>query len=103
MFGTVARLSVKPGMESRIQDLMNEYERLDIPGFVATYVYRMDDNSSEYYLATVWQDRDSYFANANSPAQDSRYRKLRDCLTGDPEWHDGELVYAQTTTHTMSR
>lgn len=95
MFGTVARIHIKPGMESKLQESMKEYETLDIPGFIATYVYRMESNPNEHYMATVWRDRDSYFANANSPEQDARYHKMLDYLTAEPEWHDGEVVYSQ--------
>ncbi len=102
MFGTVAHLHTKPGMESRLQDLMKEYESLNIPGHISSYVYRMDSGPNEYYLATIWQDRDSYFANANSPEQDARYRKLLDCLTSEPEWHDGEIIYSQTGSRTRA-
>ena len=31
-------------------------------------------------------------ANADSPAQDARYRQFRALLEADPEWHDGEIV-----------
>ena len=96
MFGTVARITTKPGMESKLQDLMKEYESLDIPGFISTYIYRTDENPNEYFLTVVWKDRDSYFANANSPEQDARYRKMLDYLAGEPEWHDGEVIYSQT-------
>ncbi len=105
MFGTVARMTIKPGMESKLQALMREYESLDIPGYIQTYVYRMTDNPNEYYLATVWQDRESYFANADSPEQDARYRKMLEFLTAEPEWHDGEVVYSQSASRsrTMGR
>lgn len=92
MYGTIARMQVKPGAESQLAELEKGYESLDIPGFVASYVYRMDNNPNVYYLVAVFQDRDTYRRNAESPEQDARYREMRALLQSDPEWHDGEIV-----------
>lgn len=103
MFGTVARLSLKPGMEGKLTDLMKEYEQISIPGYVTTYLFRMDSTPNECYLATVFDNRESYFANANSPEQDARYRKMLDCLVTEPEWHDGEIMYSGAYSRTSAR
>jgi hypothetical protein len=34
-------------------------------------------------------------ANAESPEQDKRYREMLQWLEGEPEWHDGEIVYSR--------
>jgi hypothetical protein len=41
-----------------------------------------------------FDSKESYFANAASPEQHASYRRLRELLTDDPEWHDGEVVTA---------
>jgi heme-degrading monooxygenase HmoA len=92
MYGTVARMRLKPGAEAAMQALSQEYEGLRIPGYVATYVYRMDADPNEYYLATIWASKDAYLANANSPEQHARYLKMVELLEGPPEWHDGAIV-----------
>lgn len=94
MYGTVARMRLKAGAESQLQDLMREYETLDVPGFVSTTVYRMDSDPNELYMAVVFDDAESYRANAQSPEQDARYQKMVALLEGSPEWHDGEIVYS---------
>lgn len=94
MYGTVARLRVKPGKEKELVELSQDESGLDIPGYIVQYVYRMDNDPQEYYLVVIFKDRASYVANADSPEQDARYRKFRALLESDPEWHDGELVYA---------
>jgi heme-degrading monooxygenase HmoA len=94
MYGTVAHLWAKPGTESKFQELVKEYEQLKIPGHVATYVYRLDSNPNEYLLSTVFESKESYTANASSPEQDGRYRKMLDLLIREPEWQDGEIVYS---------
>ena len=97
MYGTVARMRVKPGMESKFKDLSREYESLKVPGHIGEYVYRMDEDSNEYYMAVIFESKESYFANARSPEQDTRYREMLDTLEGEPEWHDGEIVYSFVT------
>ena len=92
MYGTVARMRLKPGMEAKLMDEMAQYERLKISGFVSTAVYRMDRDPNEIYLAVAFKDKESYVANARDPKQDERFRKLRELLAADPEWHDGEVI-----------
>ena len=95
MYGTVARLQLKPGSEADLKQEMSTYSSLKIPGFVSTLVYRMDRNANECYLAAAFKDKESYVANAADPKQDERYRRLRALLTADPEWHDGEIVWTE--------
>lgn len=45
-------------------------------------------------MVVVFQDRESYFANANDPAQDEFFQRMMEMLDGEPVWHDGEIVYA---------
>jgi quinol monooxygenase YgiN len=104
MYGTVARLQVKPGMDQQFLDFMDTYERADIPGFVATWVYRLDDDPNGFYMSVAFEDRESYRRNAEDPEQDRRYRQMREFLAADPKWHDGEIAWAsQSTARTGSR
>lgn len=95
MYGTVARLQLKPGKEADLKQEMSTYPSLKIPGFVSTLVYRMDQNANECYLAVAFKDKESYVANARDPKQDERYRQLRALLSADPEWHDGEIIWTE--------
>ncbi len=103
MYGTVARFRIKPGMESRFDEVMKVYEGTDIPGAVDSWVYRTDEDPRTYFLSVLFEDRESYVKNAESPEQDHRYRVLRDLLEADPEWHDGEVVYAMSQARGSSR
>ncbi|MDO8484695.1 MAG: hypothetical protein Q7S35_07090 [Candidatus Limnocylindrales bacterium] len=67
-----------------------------MPGFVGTHVYRMDADETEYDLVVMFEDRDTYRKNAESPAQDRPYREMRELLAEDPEWHDGEVVWTSS-------
>lgn len=96
MYGTVARMRVKPGMQQQWQSLMREELGRTIPGFKSTYVYKMDADPNTYILAVVFESREAYVANANSPEQDASYHRLLDLLEGPPEWNDGAIVYPDT-------
>ena len=92
MYGTIARMRVKPGMEDRLRSMSQEEANLNIPGFIGQYVYRMDHDPNEYYMVVLFRDRETYVVNAHDPEQDARYRQMLQFLDGEPEWHDGEIV-----------
>jgi hypothetical protein len=94
MYGTVAKMRVKQGMEQRLRDFAGGSAGRRIPGHVSSIIYRMDSDPSEYYLAVTFESKDAYVANASSPEQDADYRKLLELLDGEPEWHDGEVVFS---------
>lgn len=94
MYGTVARMKVKPGAVEALKR-MAEGEVAQIPGFVAQYVYQMDTDPSEFYLIAVFESREAYVANAESPEQRARYEQMMEWLEAEPEWHDGEIIYAE--------
>lgn len=98
MYGTVARLRVKPGMSDRLAAFSASNEDIQTPGFIGSYVYRMDKDPNEFYLVVMFEDRATYRRNAEDPAQDRRYRELRELLAEDPEWHDGEIAWASSGT-----
>lgn len=94
MYGTVARLRLKPGMEEQFIAFDQNEQAENIPGYVGGYVYRMDNEPNVYYLAVAFESKETYVANANSPEQDARYREMLGLLEGAPEWHDGNIVSA---------
>ncbi len=97
MYGTVARMKVRAGMEADFERLAREMEESFQPeGWVSSTIYRMDSDPREYYLAVVFESRELYFANADDPRQHELYVRLAGTLDGEPEWHDGEVVFAKT-------
>jgi quinol monooxygenase YgiN len=90
MYGTVARLKAKPGaVEALRETLDNQQQSADLQAF---YVYQTDADPYELYLAVVFESREAYFKNADSPEQHKRYLQIRELLADEPEWHDGEIV-----------
>jgi quinol monooxygenase YgiN len=95
MYGTVARITIKPGMEQALEQLGRDFETQPTPpGMLAQYVYRLERDPSEYVLVVVFASKEAYIANASSPEQDARYRQFRSLLAADPEWLDGTIVQA---------
>jgi len=94
MYGTVARMRVKPGELDQVRKLMEVEMAREVKGYVGSYVYKMDRDENEIMLAVLFDDKNTYVANADDPAQDEMYQKLRALLTEDPEWNDGEVIYS---------
>jgi quinol monooxygenase YgiN len=93
MYGTIARMRMKPGMIEQLQQI--ESEGADsTPGFLFSHVYQMDADSNEYYLVVAFESKDAYHRNAQSPEQHEQYLRYRALLDEEPEWHDGEIIFS---------
>jgi hypothetical protein len=93
-YGTIFRMRPKPGAEQQIVRLMEEWQRDRQPkvkGVVGGYLFKPDKRPGELVGVAVFQDRDSFMANANDPEQDAWYSRLREQLEADPEWEDGTI------------
>lgn len=91
MFGTIARLRIKPGMDEDLRRLGQEMAP-QMPGFVFEHVYRMAADPNELYLVVAFENEQAYRANADSPEQHRRYEQFRALLDAEPEWHDGDII-----------
>lgn len=91
MYGTVAKLIAKPGA-------MEELRRMETgrrpAGYIGSYVFRSDQDSSELWLVVIFENKESYRANADSPEQDAEFGRLMNYLVTEPQWHDGEIIYS---------
>jgi len=92
MYGTVARMQIRPGAEPQLMALSEAYAATTVPGYVGAYLYRMDNEPNTYFMAVIFESREAYHANADNPDQHERFLKMRELLAGDPEWHDGEII-----------
>ena len=97
MFGTVARMRVKMGMESKLEELSKKFESRDVPGWMWTTIYRSTEDPQQYWLAVVFRDEASYKKNADDPVQNEWFGEIMKLLESEPEWHDGNVVH---TAHT---
>ena len=76
MYGTIVRFRVKPGMEEQLFALQVAKD----PGEVASYVYRMDADPSIFYLVSIFESKEAYFANAERPETSACYRLWPLCI-----------------------
>lgn len=89
MYGTIARMKTKPGA----LELLKKLERRQPKGFIGSYIYQMDADPNELWIVVMFESKQAYLENADSPEQDKEYRQLRELLREDPIWNDGEVVF----------
>ncbi len=97
MYGTIFRMKVKGGQEQRVIQIFEEWNTQQKPvvkGAIGGLVMKPDGSSDELIGVAIFEDKQSYVANADNPGQQQWYAKLRDALEADPEWEDGEYVAA---------
>ena len=95
LYGTVAKMKLKPGAEDKMMKAM-EGSQGGPEGHVATYVFKSDADPNVHFVATIFESSSAYKKFADSPEQDKRFHQMRELLAADPEWHDGEVIYHDT-------
>lgn len=90
MYGTIAKLYSKPGA---IEELSKIGDGRKPAGYLGSFVFKSDNDPNELWLVAIFNDKETYFANANSPEQDMEFTSLMQFLSGEPEWHDGKIVF----------
>ena len=94
MYGTVARMKVKPGKLDDFTKLTADAVNTRRPnGYLGEIIYKMDNNPNEVIMAVFFADKASYQANANDPEMNKQYEQYRALLDADPEWNDGEVIH----------
>jgi len=96
MYGTVAHCRVKPGEFDALLAMLKQWDEThggSPKGYIASYGFRLDKDENEMILVAVFEDKDTYMANAEDPSQDEWYRRFRAHLESDPEWNDGRVLY----------
>jgi quinol monooxygenase YgiN len=96
MFGTVGRAHIKPeNRDKLIEVLAQQGYGGQVPGFVRSYVMFPENRENEVLMVAMFTDRDTYFKNADDPAQHQRYVEYRALFEDDPEWTDGEWIESE--------
>ena len=88
MFGTVARIRIKPGKTEEMKAIAAEITDADPPGFVSNYVLRSKDDPNEIWLVALFESEQAYYDNAERPETNAQYEKWMQLTDGQPEWHD---------------
>ncbi len=92
MFGTIARMKLKPGSYEKMQDLMKGFEQRPVKGFLFNTVYRSQVDPDEVWLVVGFEDEATYRANADDPRTNEMAQQYQQMMAAPPEWHDGEIV-----------
>lgn len=92
MYGTVSRGRVKSGMRDEFIRTMQEDSGAKPPDGVALLVYQADSDPDEVWIAVVFESKEAYQANSESPEMKARLEKVAQYRDGAPEWHDGEVI-----------
>ena len=95
MYGTIFRMRPKLGQEQDVIDVFNEWHDERKPkakGAIGACLFRPNTGTGDFVAVAIFEDEESYRANGNDPEQDAWFRKLRNLLTEDPTWEDGEYL-----------
>ena len=95
MYGTVGRVKIKPENREAFMKTLNEQQNVDVPGFKSAYYMFPENREGDAVLVVFFEDKESYWKNANDPAQDARYQEFSKYFESEPEWHDGEWIESQ--------
>jgi antibiotic biosynthesis monooxygenase (ABM) superfamily enzyme len=94
MYGTIARLKIKPGKEAELMAQGSKIDDLRVAGHIGEFIYKMDAEPNTYFMVVVFESKEAYRANADSPDQNKRYEEMLGFLESAPEWHDGEIIHS---------
>jgi quinol monooxygenase YgiN len=94
MYGTIAHFRVKPETRDEFIKTMDSFGDAPLLGWRADYHFQMDRDPDEFYLVAIFEDKETYIANADSAQQHEQYLKFRSFLVEDPKWNDGFIVSA---------
>lgn len=90
MYGAVAHFRVKPGNDPRkIEAIAQKYA---VPGQVAVYLYQMDRDPLEYYMAVVFESKDAFRADSDDTQKRSVAMAFLEILAAPPQWYDGKIM-----------
>lgn len=94
MYGTVARIKIKPGTFDEFKAVSEEQSQSSAgSGAVTVAVFQTNEDPDELYMAVVFQDEESYYANADRPETNANFEKMAQFFAEEPQWHDGEVVF----------
>ena len=98
MFGTIARATLKPGKQARLDEMMEEWDRDIRPKIPGTFVQLMGHRAGQpdqVVFVALAQDEATYRKLAEMPEQHQFYLRFNEVFTGEPAWEDVEMEWGQ--------
>ena len=94
------RFRAKPKERVSVINDFQRWEREYQPrakGFVRAVLASSYDDLDEFFATVVFESKQTYDANSDSPEQSAWYEEFRQHIVDDPEWFNGNLE-VQTTS-----
>jgi heme-degrading monooxygenase HmoA len=92
MYGTVGRVKLRAEKREQFRQTLEGQGNANIPGFNKAWLMFPENREDEALVVVFFEDKNSYWKNANDPEQDKRYREFAQFFQSEPEWHDGEWI-----------
>jgi quinol monooxygenase YgiN len=94
MYGSIAKMKVRPGKLEELNKMVASDEGGHRPGgAVSLSAFRMDSDPNEIWVVAISESREAYRAYSESAESHEKYLAMREFLAGEPEWHDGEVIH----------
>ena len=91
MYGTIFKLDIKPGHH---EELLDELKNHTPKGMTAFFVMNTDEKD-EWIGVSVFESKEAYVANAESPEQHEMFLSVMEHLETEPKWTDGTYVIGE--------
>ena len=91
---TYMRFRARPGERVAVINDFQRWEREQKPrttGFVRAVLASSYDDLDEFSATVVFESKETYDANSESPEQAAWYEEFRRHIVDDPEWFNGNL------------
>ena len=93
MYGTIFTLDIKKGQETIFLETLKTATAGQTPeGMKAWFVMKPDDQNRDLIGIAVFESKEAYTSNANSPEQHEAFMNLMNHLNSEPTWTDGEYI-----------
>ena len=89
MYGTIFEIKVKSGHENDLLESMGERTP---DGMLAWFLMRPDEENVDLIGVAVFESKEAYISNANSPEQHEVCTKMMEHLVAEPTRTDGGYV-----------
>ncbi len=94
MYGSIFNFTIKPGHEDSLLKLLN-LQGADKPdGMISWFLMNPDDKKGGIGVA-VFESKEAYVKNANSPEQHQSFLQIMEHLEKEPTWTDGTYVISE--------
>lgn len=93
MFGSIAKLKLKPGSQQKMLDLVKGLEGRPVKGRVFNAVFQSYTDPDEVWSVVGFEDEATFRSYANHPHTAAMTSEWQQLLAVQPEWHGGQIVW----------